>query len=94
MPPNSARPDKERNIKKNAPRKGRGERGGYDLLKGRLISWVNPRFFFTGTALDSKVKVWACFLELYRIPRWHSARPYTVLGLMPAGCERRYRELL
>ncbi len=35
---------------------GRGERGGYDLLKGRLISWVNPRFFCAGAALDSKVK--------------------------------------
>ncbi len=34
--------------------KGHGERGGYDLLKGRLISWGNPRFFFAGTALDSK----------------------------------------
>ncbi len=37
-----------------APRIGRGERGGYDHLKRRLISWVNPRFFFAGTALDSK----------------------------------------
>jgi hypothetical protein len=36
-----------------APRNGRGERGGCDLLKARLISWVNPRFFFAGTALDS-----------------------------------------
>ncbi len=26
--------------------KGRGERGGCDLLKGRLISWVNPRPLF------------------------------------------------
>jgi hypothetical protein len=37
-----------------APRNGRGERGGYGLLKGRMISWVNPRFFFAGTALDSE----------------------------------------
>ena len=28
--------------------KGRGERGGYDLLKGRLISWLNARFFCAG----------------------------------------------
>ncbi len=34
--------------------KGRGERGGCDLLTGRLISLVDPRFFFAGTALDSK----------------------------------------
>ncbi len=34
-----------------APRNGRGERGGYGFLKKRLISWVNPRFFFAGTAL-------------------------------------------
>ncbi len=27
-----------------APHNVRGEREGYDLLKGRLISWVNPRF--------------------------------------------------
>jgi hypothetical protein len=27
-------------------RTGRGERGGYGLLKGRLISWVDPRFFY------------------------------------------------
>ncbi len=40
-----------------APRDGRGERGGCDLLKGRLIKWVHPRFFFAGTALDPKVKV-------------------------------------
>jgi hypothetical protein len=37
---------------KIAPRNGCGERGGYDLLKGRLVSWVNPRFLFAGTALD------------------------------------------
>ncbi len=30
------------------------ERGGCDLLKGRMTSWVNPRFFFAGTALDYK----------------------------------------
>ncbi len=29
-----------------APRDGRGERGGYGLLKERLISWVDPHFFF------------------------------------------------
>ncbi len=34
--------------------KGRGERGGYDLLKGRLISWLNARFFLRWAALDSK----------------------------------------
>jgi hypothetical protein len=28
--------------------KGHGERGGYDLLKGRLISWLNARFFYAG----------------------------------------------
>ncbi len=39
-------------LKKKSPRYGRGERGGYDLLKGRLISLVHPRFFFAGTALD------------------------------------------
>ena len=27
---------------------------GSDLLKGRLISWFNARFFFAGTALNSK----------------------------------------
>ncbi len=25
--------------------KGRGKRGGYGLLKGRLMSWLNARFF-------------------------------------------------
>ncbi len=30
------------------------ERGGYDLLKGRLISWVNPRLFVAGTSLDTE----------------------------------------
>ncbi len=28
--------------------KWRGDRGGYDLLKGLMISWVNPRFFGAG----------------------------------------------
>ncbi len=28
--------------------KGRRERGGYGLLKGRLISWLNARFFCAG----------------------------------------------
>ncbi len=37
-----------------ALRNWRGERGGYDLLRGRLISWVNPRFFLRWTDLDSK----------------------------------------
>ena len=45
-------------YKKNAPRNERGERGGYDILKRRLISWVNSYFFFAVTALDSKVKRW------------------------------------
>ncbi len=34
----------------------RGERGGNDLLKGRLISWVNPRFFCAGLLEIPKVK--------------------------------------
>jgi hypothetical protein len=36
--------------------RGGGDRGGYDLLKGRLISWVNPRFsfFLRWYCLDSK----------------------------------------
>jgi hypothetical protein len=45
---------KERSIIKIAPRNRRGERKGYDLLEERMISLVNPRFFFAGTALDSK----------------------------------------
>jgi hypothetical protein len=28
--------------------KGRGDRGGYDRLKGCLISWANPCFFCAG----------------------------------------------
>ena len=53
-----------------APRNGRGERGGYNLLKGRIKSWVNPRFFFAGTALyfKSEIRQWIyyrppCFMR-------------------------------
>ncbi len=38
---------------KFAPRQGAWGTGS-DLLKGRLISWLNARFFFAGTALNSK----------------------------------------
>jgi hypothetical protein len=43
--------DERKETYELSPRNGRGERGGCDLLKGRLIGWVNPRFFFAGTAL-------------------------------------------
>ena len=36
-----------------APRHGAWGTGS-NLLKGRLISWFNARFFFAGTALNSK----------------------------------------
>ena len=56
MHPKYQKREENRKDKKVAPRIGRGEQGGYGLLKGRLISWVNPRFFCAGAALDSKVK--------------------------------------
>jgi hypothetical protein len=42
------RKPKDRNTKFLLRATGRGERGGYDLLKGLMISWLNARFFETG----------------------------------------------
>ncbi len=61
------RKTQRKNIKKIDPRYGSGERGGCDLLKGRLISWANPRFLFAGTALDSKSESEKCWR--WRWPR-------------------------